>query len=86
MRLSGPLRISPDNVTAWYRKGKSFLSLAKYPDAITCFDQVISRDEHCDGAWLKKGSALLSIGQFEPAVAGIEPFPGTKTPERERLV
>ena len=38
------LALTPDAVTAWYRKGKTFAGLRKYTEAIDCFDRVIAAD------------------------------------------
>ena len=65
---TGQLRFHRTTEQRGTGKGRSYLDLARYSDAISCFDQVLSGDGRCAGALLNKGSALLSLGEFGPAL------------------
>jgi tetratricopeptide (TPR) repeat protein len=52
----------------WNNKGASFTNLARYEEAIGCFDKALAIDVRFAPAWDNKGSALQALARHEEAI------------------
>ncbi len=69
------LRLEPDNDIAWYNKGDTFVQLADYAQAITCYErtaQLSSTFRSYPSLWNAKGFALFQGQHFEDGLACYE--------------
>jgi tetratricopeptide (TPR) repeat protein len=62
------LRIDPNYVDAWIKKGYAHFHLAEYPVAITCYDKALDIDLNNAEAWNLKGLAYYKMRNYADAI------------------
>lgn len=50
------------------RKGKDFLEIAQYHEALSCFEQALLLDQNNPELWNFKAVSLRAIGRYEEAM------------------
>ncbi len=61
-------KLDPHEARTWFLKGRVFLYLGKYEDAINCFDQSLKVDSTLTLSWNGKGSCLKILGRYKDAI------------------
>ena len=62
------LRIDPNYVDAWIKKGYAHFHLGEYPVAITCYDKALDIDLNNAEAWNLKGLAYYKMRNYADAI------------------
>ena len=62
---------------AWHNKGAVLINLARYEEAIACFERAIELKPDYADAWHNKGVALEALGWQKEAHAAYERGPRT---------
>ena len=63
-----PPRLKELDAWEWSNKGSSLSSLARYEDAISCYDKALKLDPRYALAWSNKGGSLHNLGRNEEAI------------------
>ncbi len=62
------LKIWPNRFGLWAKRGRDLHGLARYADAIECYDRALNLDPTFAWAWNGKGSVLKDLGRLEEAL------------------
>jgi len=65
------LRASPQNATAWYRRGAALDNLSRLPEAIESFDAALRIDPQMANALADRGVAHVGLGNRAQALADL---------------
>jgi tetratricopeptide (TPR) repeat protein len=60
---------APVDVPSWNNKAVAFQALAKYEEAIECYDHALASAPRDPDLWLNKGAALLCLARHDEAIA-----------------
>ena len=65
--LNTALDLDPELFIAWYNQGNVLISLDRYPEAVSAYEQAIALDETNPQVWAAKGFALKMTGKISEA-------------------
>jgi len=64
---SAPAEPSPTDAAGWARKGMELPLLARYKEAVACFDRGLEIHPRDSDLWHNKGAALAALGRTREA-------------------
>ena len=62
------VKIQENDAFAWFSRGLALHQLARYEEAIKCYDKAIELDPNNAEAWNSKGLLLSELGKYEEAI------------------
>ena len=62
------VKIQEDDAFAWFSRGLALHQLARYEEAIKCYDKSLELDPNNAEAWNTKGLHLSELGKYEEAI------------------
>ncbi|MGP8023872.1 MAG: tetratricopeptide repeat protein [Methanobacterium sp.] len=62
------MEINPNNRKAWYNKGKVFMDLGRYEEAIKAYDNALRVSPKDIASWYNKGVSLEKLDKVKDAI------------------
>ena len=66
--ITSGLQMNPNEAHIWLNKGNDLANLAKYNEAVECYDKALKTNPSDVDAWENKGLALVDLAKYEDSI------------------